>query len=108
MPTNYFSITQYNKKELFIMVEKILSTVAILTILIPFTVVLLWNPSNPNASAILMGYCIFTTISFFYSLFIFLKIHLRNTNTKIALGVNSIYLVIILALVVVPRLINQQ
>lgn len=89
------------------MLERILSAVAILTILIPFTVVLLWNPSNPNASTILIGYCIFTTISFFYSLYIYLKIHLRNTNTKIALGVNGIYLIIILALVVAPRLINQ-
>jgi hypothetical protein len=88
------------------MKEKLLSTISLITIFVPFTVILLWNANNPNATAILTGYCIFSTISFFYTLFLFAGIRLRNTNVKISLGVNSLYFLCILAFVVFPRLMN--
>ncbi len=88
------------------MKEKLLSTIAVITILIPFTVILLWNANNPNATAILIGYCIFSTISFFYTLFLFAVKRFRNTNIKVALGVNSLYLLCILSFVVLPHLMN--
>lgn len=88
------------------MKEKLLSTIAVVTILIPFTVILIWNANNPNATAIIIGYCIFTTISFFYTLFLFIVKRFRNTNIKVALGVNSLYLLCILSFVVLPHLMS--
>lgn len=87
------------------MKDKILSIIALITIFVPITVLFVWKPSDPNATAIVIGYCIFIALSFFYSLFLFAKKHLRDTYTKIAFGLNSLYLVGILALVVIPRLI---
>jgi len=87
------------------MKEKVLSMIALITILIPFTVVLFWKPSDPNATAILIGYCIFITASFCYSLFLFIKMHLRDANTKVSLGVNSVYFVCILLFVVLPHIV---
>lgn len=87
------------------MKDKIMSIIALITASIPFTVFFVWNSTNPNATAIVIGYCIFIALSFFYSLFLFAKKHLRDTYTKIAFGLNGLYLVGILALVVVPHLI---
>ncbi|SHL82711.1 hypothetical protein SAMN02745136_05777 [Anaerocolumna jejuensis DSM 15929] len=88
------------------MKNKVLSTIALITIfIIPLTVVFFWRPDNPNATALLIGYSIFIAFSFCYSLFLLIKKHLKDTNTKIALGVNSLYLAAILILVVIPRLI---
>lgn len=87
------------------MKDKIMSIIALITAFIPFTVFFVWNSTNPNATAIVIGYCIFIALSFFYSLFLFAKKHLRDTYTKIAFGLNGLYLVGILALVVVPHLI---
>ena len=87
------------------MKNKVLSTIALITIFIPLTVVFFWRPDNPNATALLIGYFIFIAFSFCYSLFLLIKKHLKDTNTKIALGVNSLYLAAILILVVIPRLI---
>ena len=88
------------------MKEKLLSTIAVVTILIPFTVIMIWNANNPNATGIIIGYCIFTTISFFYTLFLFAVKRFRNTNIKVALGVNSLYLLCILSFVVLPHLMS--
>ncbi|MFT8352105.1 hypothetical protein [Clostridium saccharoperbutylacetonicum] len=87
------------------MKDKVLSTIALISIFIPFTVVSFWNPTDTKATAIIIGYCIFIALSFCYSLFLFIKRRLRDTNTKIALGVSSLYLVGILFLVVIPHLI---
>lgn len=87
------------------MKDKILSIIALITVFIPFTIFFVWKPSDPNATAIVIGYCIFIAISFFYSLFLFAKKHFRDTYTKIAFGLNGLYLVGILAFVVIPRLI---
>ncbi|WP_312653777.1 hypothetical protein [Aminipila sp.] len=88
-----------------IMKDKILSTIALITIFVPFTIAFLWNPTDPKATAIIIGYCIFIALGFCYSLFLFVKKHLRDTNTKVSLGVNSLYLVGILVFVVIPHLI---
>ena len=86
------------------MKDKVLSVIALITVFVPITIFFVWNPSNPNATKIVIGYCIFIAISFIYSLFLFAKKHVRDTNTKIAFGLNGLYLVGILALVVIPRL----
>jgi len=87
------------------MKNKILSTIALITILIPFTIVFFWSPTDPNATAVIIGYCILILISFCYSLLLFGGYKLRDSNTKIALGVNSLYLVCILIFIVIPRFI---
>jgi len=87
------------------MKDKILSMIALITIFVPMTVVFFWKPDNPNATALLIGYFIFIALSFCYTLILFMKKHLRNTNTKIALGVNSLYLAGILILVILPRIL---
>lgn len=87
------------------MKEKILSIISLITVLIPFTVVFFWNPANEKATAILIGYCIFIAFSFCYSLFLFVKLKLRDTNIKIGLVINSLYVFGILTLVIIPRLI---
>ncbi len=86
------------------MKNKILSIIALLTIFVPFTVFFVWKPELPNASAIIIGYCVFIAASFLYSLFLFLRIKLKDNYTKIALGINGIYLAGILFTVVFPRL----
>lgn len=87
------------------MKDKILSIIALITVFVPITILFVWNPTDPNATGIMIGYFIFIVISFFYSLFLFVKKHLRDTYTKISLGLNGLYFVGILALVVIPRLI---
>lgn len=87
------------------MKDKVLSMIALITIFIPLTVVFFWKPDNLNATALLIGYFIFVAISFCYSLFLFAKKRLRDLNTKVSLGVNSLYLLGILVFVVIPHLI---
>ncbi|AWI03433.1 hypothetical protein [Clostridium drakei] len=87
------------------MKDKVLSTIALITIFVPLTVVFFWKPDNPNATVLLIGYFIFVAISFCYALFLFAKKRLRDTDTKVSLGVNSLYLVGILVFVVIPHII---
>ncbi|WP_195201267.1 hypothetical protein [Faecalispora jeddahensis] len=87
------------------MKNKFLSIIAFITIFVPITILFVWKPSDPNATGIVIGYFIFILLSFIYSLFLFAKKHLRDIYTKIALGLNGVYLVGILAFVVIPRLI---
>lgn len=86
------------------MKNKILSIIALITIFVPFTIAFVWDPTLPNATAIIVGYCIFIAVSFLYSLFLFLKMKLRDNYTKIALGVNGLYLAGVLITVVIPHL----
>lgn len=85
------------------MKNKILSIISLITIFVPITMLFVWKPTDPNATTIAIGYCIFIAISFFYSLFLFTKMRLRDIFTKVGLGVNALYLVAVLALVVIPR-----
>lgn len=87
------------------MKDKVLSTIALITVFVPLTVVFFWKADNPNATALLIGYFIFIALSFCYALYLVAKKHLRNTSTKISLGVNGLYVVGILISVVLPRLI---
>lgn len=87
------------------MKDKILSIIDLITVFVPLTVVFVWEPTDPNATSIIIGYCIFIALSFCYALFLFAKKHLRDTYTKVSLGVNGLYLVGILAFVVIPHLI---
>ena len=87
------------------MKNKILSIISLITIFIPITMLFVWKPTSPSATVIAIGYVIFIAVSFCYALFLFTKMHLRNIYTKIGLGVNVLYLIGILALVVLPRLI---
>lgn len=86
------------------MKNKILSIISLITIFIPISMLFVWKPTAPNATTIVIGYCIFIAISFAYSLLIFFKMHIRDVYTKIGLGVNTLYLLGILGLVVLPRL----
>lgn len=86
------------------MKNKILSIIALVTIFVPFTIAFVWKPTLQNATAIIIGYCIFIALSFLYSLFLFLKMKLRDNYTKIALGINGIYLAGVLVTVVIPHL----
>lgn len=86
------------------MKDKIASTIALITIFVPLTVVFFWKPDNPNATTLLIGYFVFIVLSFCYCLFLFIKKHLKEPNTMIALGVNSLYLAGILILVILPRI----
>jgi hypothetical protein len=45
----------------------------------------IWKPDSPAATAIIIGYCIFAAVSFIYAIFLFVKMKLRDINTKIAL-----------------------
>lgn len=85
--------------------NKILSIISLITIFVPITMLFVWKPTSSNATAIAIGYCIFIAISFLYALFLFLKLHIRDIYTKIGLGVNALYLIGVLALVVLPRLL---
>lgn len=85
--------------------KKFLSIISLVTIFVPITMLFVWKPTSPNAAAIAIGYFIFIAISFLYALFLFLKLHIRDIYTKIGLGVNALYLIGVLALVVLPRLL---
>lgn len=87
------------------MKEKILSTIALITIFVPLTAAFLWKPDSPAATAIIIGYCIFAAISFVYALFLFAKMKLRDINTKIALGVNAVYVAGIIVTVIIPHIL---
>ncbi|MVB12288.1 hypothetical protein CAFE_30210 [Caprobacter fermentans] len=87
------------------MKNKILSIIAFITVFVPMTIFFVWKPTDPDVTGIVIGYFIFIALSFIYSLFLFAKMHMRDIYTKIALGLNGIYLVGILALVVIPRFI---
>lgn len=87
------------------MKEKILSMIALITVFVPLTAVLVWKPTSPAATAIIIGYCIFAAVSFVYALFLFVKMKLRDINTKIALGLNAVYVVGILVTVIIPHLL---
>lgn len=86
------------------MKNKILSIISLITIFVPITMLFVWKPTAPNATTIAIGYCVFVAISFIYALFIFLKMHIRDIYAKIGLVVNTLYLIGVLALVVLPRL----
>ncbi|KAJ51689.1 Ca2+/Na+ antiporter [Clostridium tetanomorphum] len=87
------------------MKDKILSIISFITIFVPITILFVWKPTNPNATAIVIGYCIFIALSFCYTFFLFAKKQLRDIYTKISLALNGLYLIGILALIVFPRLI---
>ena len=87
------------------MKEKILSMIALVTVFVPLTAVLVWEPTSSAATAIIIGYCIFAALSFLYALFLFVKMKFRDIYTKIALGLNAVYVVGILVTVVIPRLL---
>ena len=87
------------------MKDKILSMIALVTVFVPLTAVLVWEPTSPAATAIIIGYCIFAALSFLYALFLFVKMKFRDIYTKIALGLNAVYVVGILVTVVIPRLL---
>ena len=84
------------------MKEIILSMIALVTVFVPLTAVLVWEPA---ATAIIIGYCIFAGLSFLYALFLFVKMKFRDIYTKIALGLNAVYVVGILVTVVIPHLL---
>lgn len=86
------------------MKDKLLSRTALATAFVPFTVLFVWDPASPSAAAVLIGYCVFATASFFYALFLFANRGLRDLCTKIALGIHSVYVAAILLTVVFPRL----
>lgn len=89
------------------MKEKVLSTIALITVFVPLTAAFIWKSDSPAATAIIIGYCIFAAVSFVYTLFLFVKMKLRDINTKIALGVNTVYVVGILVTVIIPHLLNR-
>ncbi len=95
-----------DEEGVFQMKENILSTIALITVFVPLTVAFIWKPDSPAATAIIIGYCIFAAISFVYALFLFAKMKLRDINTKIALGVNAVYVAGILVTVIIPHLLN--
>jgi len=94
-----------DEEGVFQMKEKILSTIALITIFVPLTAAFLWKPDSPAATAIIIGYCIFAAISFVYALFLFAKMKLRDINTKIALGVNAVYVAGIIVTVIIPHIL---
>lgn len=85
--------------------KKALSIISLITIFVPITMLFVWKPTSPDATALAIGYSIFILVSFLYALFLFCKLHLRDIYVKIGLIVNAIYLLGILFLVVIPRLI---
>ena len=87
------------------MKDKILGIISLITVFVPFTIFFFWKPTAPNATAIIIGYCIFIALSFCYALVLFFARHQRDTYTKVGLGVNGLYLLAILGLVVIPRII---
>ena len=89
------------------MKEKVLSMIALITVFVPLTAAFVWKSDSPATTAIIIGYCIFAAVSFVYALFLFVKMKLRDINTKIALGVNAVYVVGILVTVIIPHLLNR-
>ena len=89
------------------MKEKVLSMIALITVFVPLTAAFVWKSDSPAATAIIIGYCIFAVVSFVYALFLFVKMKLRDINTKIARGVNAVYVVGILVTVIIPHLLNR-
>ena len=87
------------------MKQKVLSVIALITVFVPIAALPFWRPGAPYATALVIGYCIFAAISFLYALFLFLKMKIKDTRVKIALGVNAVYVVGILITVVLPRLL---
>ena len=87
------------------MKQKLLSVIALITVFVPIAALLFWKPDAQYATALVIGCCIFATISFLYALFLFLKMKVKGTRVKIALGVNAVYVVGILITVVIPRLL---
>lgn len=85
--------------------KKALSIISLITIFVPITMLFVWKPTSPDATALAIGYSIFILASFLYALFLFFKLHLKDIYVKIGLIVNAIYLLGILFLVVIPRLI---
>ena len=53
----------------------------------------------------MIAYCVFAALSFLYALFLFVKMRFRDIYTKIALGVNAVYVVGIFFTVILPRLL---
>lgn len=86
------------------MKEKILSIISLVTIFVPLTMLFVWKPTVPNATAIAIGYGVFIVASFLYALFLFLKKQQRDIYVKVGLGVNAFYLLGILFMVIIPRL----
>lgn len=86
------------------MKQKVLSVIALITIFVPIAALPFWRPTAPYATALVIGCCIFAAVSFLYALFLFLKMKIRDTRVKIALGVNAIYVVGVLITVVFPRM----
>lgn len=89
------------------MKEKILNTIALITVFVPLTAAFIWQPDSPAATAIIIGYCIFAVVSFIYALFLFVKMKFRDIYTKIALGVNAFYVIGVLVTVIIPYLLNR-
>jgi heme/copper-type cytochrome/quinol oxidase subunit 4 len=86
------------------MKQKALSVIALITVFVPIVALLFWKPDAAYATALVIGCCIFAAISFLYALFLFLKMKIKDTRVKIALGINAVYVVGILITVVLPRL----
>ena len=51
-----------------------------------------------------IGYGVFIVASFLYALFLFFKRQQRDIYVKVGLGVNALYLLGILFMVIIPRL----
>lgn len=44
------------------MKEKVLSTIALITVFVPLTAAFVWKSDSPAATAIIIGYCIFAAV----------------------------------------------
>lgn len=86
------------------MKEKILSIISLVTIFVPLTMLFVWKPTAANATSIAIGYGVFIVASFLYALFLFFKRQQRDIYVKVGLGVNALYLLGILFMVIIPRL----
>lgn len=86
------------------MKQKVLSVIALITVFVPIAALPFWRPDAPYATALVIGCCIFAAISFLYALFLFLKMKIKDTRVKIALGINAVYVVGVLITVVLPRM----
>lgn len=60
------------------MKEKVLSTIALITVFVPLTAAFVWKSDSPAATAIIIGYCIFAAVSFVYALFHFCFLRLGD------------------------------
>lgn len=66
------------ESEEFLNEKKVLCLIALITVFVPLTAVLVWKPTAPAATAIIIGYCIFAALSFLYVLFLFVKMKFRD------------------------------